>query len=134
MWGDGETILFIFLGIQIISTPVKKGRKIIGFHFDCIDSTKLAKVGDTNYLYIEDQHLEKGSKEVNTSDIQMDAIKIIAKNPIRYAELLEEEKNNPNIFGFSPEIQAVIRLRDELQAADSDNSNSNINIESEPLS
>ena len=122
------------LGIQIISTPVKKGRKIIGFHFDCIDSTKLAKVGDTNYLYIEDQHLEKGSKEVNTCDIQMDAIKIIAKNPIRYAELLEEEKNNPNIFGFSPEIQAVIRLRDELQAADSDNSNSNINIESEPLS
>lgn len=104
------------LGIQIVYTPVKKGRKIIGFHFDCIDATKLNKVSPSNYLYIEDGSVKEGKDAASKADIQMDAIQIIAKNPIRYAQLLEEERNNPGLFGLSPELNAVVRLKAELEA------------------
>lgn len=104
------------LGIQIVYTPVKKGRKIIGFHFDCIDATKLNKVSPSNYLYIEDGSVKEGKDAASKADIQMDAIQIIAKNPLRYAQLLEEERNNPGLFGLSPELNAVVRLKAELEA------------------
>ena len=46
------------------------------------------------------------------------ALKIISQNPERYAEILKEEKANPNLFGFSPEMQALMRLEEELKNAD----------------
>lgn len=106
------------LGIQIVVTPIKKGRKIIGFHFDCLDSTKLAKIDSEKYAYITDSNTIKTSDEnIAREDLQMDAVKIISQAPLRYAEILAEEKNNPTLFGFSPEMQAVLRLKQELDSA-----------------
>ncbi|MCQ2588170.1 MAG: replication initiation protein [Treponema sp.] len=102
------------LGIQIICTPLKKGRKIVGFHFDCIDSTKLSKVDESKYLFIEDNKIKEGSDTVSNEDIMSEALTLISKDPLRYAQILEEEKKNPNIFGFSPETQALLRLKEEL--------------------
>ncbi|MBQ0052047.1 MAG: replication initiation protein, partial [Treponema sp.] len=102
------------LGIQIVCTPIKKSRKITGFHFDCIDSAKLAKLNNAKYLYLEDNSVQSGEQTESKADLQMDAIKIISRDPKRYAEILEEEKNNPNLF-LDPEIQAVIRLKSELE-------------------
>lgn len=106
------------LGLQIVYTPIKKSRKIVGFRFDCIDSVKIAKVDETKYLYIEDKKKKESSESVDVDEIKMDGIMTISKNPIRYAELLEEERKNPNIFGFSPEVSALIRLGEELKATE----------------
>ena len=105
------------LGIQIVCTPIKKGRKITGFHFDCIDSTHIAKVNENNYVYIEDSNKNNNSSAPE-EDSQLMALKIISQNPERYAEILKEEKANPNLFGFSPEMQALMRLEEELKNAD----------------
>ena len=105
------------LGIQIVCTPVKKGRKITGFHFDCIDSTHIAKVNENNCVYIEDSNKNNNSSAPE-EDSQLMALKIISQNPERYAEILKEEKANPNLFGFSPEMQALMRLEEELKNAD----------------
>ena len=105
------------LGIQIVCTPIKKGRKITGFHFDCIDSTHIAKVNENNCVYIEDSNKNKNSSAPE-EDSQLMALKIISQNPERYAEILKEEKANPNLFGFSPEMQALMRLEEELKNAD----------------
>lgn len=105
------------LGIQIVVTPIKKGRKIIGFHFDCLDATKLAKVSDEKFAYIADNSVQTSEEKVSREDLQMDALKIISQNPIRYAEILAEEKSNPTLFGFSPEMQAVLKLKQELDSA-----------------
>ncbi len=104
------------LGIQIVCTPIKKSRKIVGFHFDCIDATKINQLDETKYLYVEDNQVKGGTEEISKQDTMKEAVQIISKNPLRYAQILEEEKNNPNIFGFSPEIQALIRLKEELLA------------------
>ena len=106
------------LGIQIVCTPIKKGRKITGFHFDCIDSTHIAKVNENNYVYIEDSNKNNKNSSVPEEDSQLMALKIISQNPERYAEILKEEKANPNLFGFSPEMQALMRLEEELKNAD----------------
>lgn len=106
------------LGIQIVCTPIKKGRKITGFHFDCIDSTHIAKVNENNYVYIEDSNKNNKNSSAPEEDSQLMALKIISQNPERYAEILKEEKANPNLFGFSPEMQALMRLEDELKNAD----------------
>lgn len=105
------------LGIQIVATPIKKSRKIIGFHFDCIDSTKIAKIENGNYLYLsDDSKVSEGNKETSREDLHMEAIKIISENPLRYAEILAEEKNNPDLFNpLSPEIRAIIKLKEELE-------------------
>ena len=107
------------LGIQIVCTPIKKGRKITGFHFDCIDSTHIAKVNENNYVYIEDSNKNNKNSSAPEEDSQLMALKIISQNPERYAEILKEEKANPNLFGFSPEMQALMRLEEELKNADS---------------
>ena len=106
------------LGIQIVCTPIKKGRKITGFHFDCIDSTHIAKVNENNYVYIEDSNKNNKNSSASEEDSQLMALKIISQNPERYAEILKEEKANPNLFGFSPEMQALMRLEEELKNAD----------------
>ena len=106
------------LGIQIVCTPIKKGRKITGFHFDCIDSTHIAKVNENNYVYIEDSNKNNKNSSAPEEDCQLMALKIISQNPERYAEILKEEKANPNLFGFSPEMQALMRLEEELKNAD----------------
>lgn len=106
------------LGIQIVCTPIKKGRKITGFHFDCIDSTHIAKVNENNYVYIEDSNKNNKNSSAPEEDRQLMALKIISQNPERYAEILKEEKANPNLFGFSPEMQALMRLEEELKNAD----------------
>lgn len=106
------------LGIQIVCTPVKKGRKITGFHFDCIDSTHIAKINENNYVYIEDSNKNNKNSSAPEEDSQLMALKIISQNPERYAEILKEEKANPNLFGFSPEMQALMRLEEELKNAD----------------
>lgn len=106
------------LGIQIVCTPIKKGRKITGFHFDCIDSTHIAKVNENNYVYIEDSNKNNKNSSAPEEDSQLMALKIISQNPERYAEILKEEKSNPNLFGFSPEMQALMRLEEELKNAD----------------
>lgn len=106
------------LGIQIVCTPIKKGRKITGFHFDCIDSTHIAKVNENNYVYIEDSNKNNKNSSSPEEDSQLMALKIISQNPERYAEILKEEKANPNLFGFSPEMQALMRLEEELKNAD----------------
>ena len=106
------------LGIQIVCTPIKKGRKITGFHFDCIDSTHIAKVNENNYVYIEDSNKNNKTSSAPEEDSQLMALKIISQNPERYAEILKEEKANPNLFGFSPEMQALMRLEEELKNAD----------------
>lgn len=106
------------LGIQIVCTPIKKGRKITGFHFDCIDSTHIAKVNEHNYVYIEDSNKNNKNSSAPEEDNQLMALKIISQNPERYAEILKEEKANPNLFGFSPEMQALMRLEEELKNAD----------------
>lgn len=106
------------LGIQIVCTPIKKGRKITGFHFDCIDSTHIAKVNENNYVYIEDSNKNNKNSSAPEEDSQLMALKIISQNPERYAEILKEEKANPNLFGFSPEMQALMRLEKELKNAD----------------
>lgn len=106
------------LGIQIVCTPIKKGRKITGFHFDCIDSTHIAKVNENNYVYIEDSNKNNKNSSAQEEDSQLMALKIISQNPERYAEILKEEKANPNLFGFSPEMQALMRLEEELKNAD----------------
>ena len=105
------------LGIQIVCTPIKKGRKITGFHFDCIDSTHIAKINENNCVYIEDSNKNNNSSAPE-EDSQLMALKIISQNPERYAEILKEEKANPNLFGFSPEMQALMRLEEELKNAD----------------
>lgn len=110
------------LGIQIVCTPMKKGRKIIGFHFDCIDATKLNKVSDSHYLYIEDNSAKEGTETTSKADVQMEGIQIISRNPQRYAQLLEEERNNPGLFGLSPELNAIVRLKAELDADEKANS------------
>lgn len=107
------------LGIQIVCTPIKKGRKITGFHFDCIDSTHIAKINENNYVYIEDSNKNNKNSSAPEEDSQLMALKIISQNPERYAEILKEEKANPNLFGFSPEMQALMRLEEELKNADS---------------
>ena len=101
------------LGIQIVCVPIKKGRKIIGFHFDCIDATKISKLQDMSNLALESKSLE--DNESNDSESMKQAIEIIAANPVRYAEILKEEKDNPNLFGLSPELNAIIRLQKELE-------------------
>lgn len=106
------------LGIQIVCTPIKKGRKITGFHFDCIDSTHIAKINENNYVYIEDSNKNNKNSSAPEEDSQLMALKIISQNPERYAEILKEEKANPNLFGFSPEMQALMRLEEELKNAD----------------
>lgn len=106
------------LGIQIVCTPIKKGRKITGFHFDCIDSTHIAKVNENNYVYIEDSNKNNKNSSAPEEDSQLMALKIISQNPERYAEILKEEKANPNLFGFSPEMQALMRLEEELKNTD----------------
>lgn len=106
------------LGIQIVCTPVKKGRKITGFHFDCIDSTHIAKINENNYVYIEDSNKNNKNSSAPEEYSQLMALKIISQNPERYAEILKEEKANPNLFGFSPEMQALMRLEEELKNAD----------------
>lgn len=106
------------LGIQIVCTPIKKGRKITGFHFDCIDSTHIAKVNENNYVFIEDSNKNNKNSSAQEEDSQLMALKIISQNPERYAEILKEEKANPNLFGFSPEMQALMRLEEELKNAD----------------
>lgn len=106
------------LGIQIVCTPIKKGRKITGFHFDCIDSTHIAKVNENNCVYIEDSNKNNNNSSAPEEDSQLMALKIISQNPERYAEILKEEKANPNLFGFSPEMQALMRLEEELKNAD----------------
>lgn len=106
------------LGIQIVCTPIKKGRKITGFHFDCIDLTHIAKVNENNYVYIEDSNKNNKNSSAPEEDSQLMALKIISQNPERYAEILKEEKANPNLFGFSPEMQALMRLEEELKNAD----------------
>lgn len=106
------------LGIQIVCTPIKKGRKITGFHFDCIDSTHIAKVNENNCVYIEDSNKNNKNFSAPEEDSQLMALKIISQNPERYAEILKEEKANPNLFGFSPEMQALMRLEEELKNAD----------------
>lgn len=106
------------LGIQIVCTPIKKGRKITGFHFDCIDSTHIAKVNENNFVYIEDSNKNNKNSSAPEEDSQLMALKIISQNPERYAEILKEEKANPNLFGFSPEMQALMRLEEELKNAD----------------
>lgn len=106
------------LGIQIVCTPIKKGRKITGFHFDCIDSTHIAKVNENNYVYIEDSNKNNKTSSAPEEVSQLMALKIISQNPERYAEILKEEKANPNLFGFSPEMQALMRLEEELKNAD----------------
>ena len=106
------------LGIQIVCTPIKKGRKITGFHFDCIDSTHIAKVNENNYVYIEDSNKNNKNSSAPEEDSQLMALKIISQDPERYAEILKEEKANPNLFGFSPEMQALMRLEEELKNAD----------------
>ena len=105
------------LGIQIVCTPIKKGRKITGFHFDCIDSTHIAKINENNCVYIEDSNKNNNSSAPE-EDSQLMALKIISQNPERYAEILKEEKANPNLFGFSPEMQALMRLEEELKSTD----------------
>lgn len=104
------------LGIQIVCVPIKKGRKIIGFHFDCIDATKIATLRNSETLTLED----KGEKSAghNEQNAIKQAVEIIAKNPLRYAEILQEEKDNPNLFGLSPEMNAVLRLQKELENQD----------------
>ena len=101
------------LGIQIVCVPIKKGRKIIGFHFDCIDATKISKLQDMSNLALESKSRE--DNESNDSESMKQAIEIIAANPVRYAEILKEEKDNPNLFGLSPELNAIIRLQKELE-------------------
>lgn len=101
------------LGIQIVCVPIKKGRKIIGFHFDCIDATKISKLQDMSNLALESK--SRDDNESNDSESIKQAIEIIAANPVRYAEILKEEKDNPNLFGLSPELNAIIRLQKELE-------------------
>lgn len=101
------------LGIQIVCVPIKKGRKIIGFHFDCIDATKISKLQDMSNLALESK--SRDDNESNNSESMKQAIEIIAANPVRYAEILKEEKDNPNLFGLSPELNAIIRLQKELE-------------------
>lgn len=101
------------LGIQIVCVPIKKGRKIIGFHFDCIDATKISKLQDMSNLALESK--SRDENESNDSESMKQAIEIIAANPVRYAEILKEEKDNPNLFGLSPELNAIIRLQKELE-------------------
>lgn len=105
------------LGIQIVCTPIKKGRKITGFHFDCIDSAHIARINENNYTYIEDSHKNSSNSSNQEEDSQLMALKIISQNPERYAEILKEEKANPNLFGFSAEMQALMRLEEELKNA-----------------
>ncbi len=105
------------LGIQIFCTPQKKGRKIVGFHFDCIDAACAGKIPAGGGLAEKDRALaavqENGT--ASKADLQMEAVQIIAKNPLRYAELLDEENRNPDLFGLSPELNAVVRLKAELE-------------------
>lgn len=101
------------LGIQIVCVPIKKSRKIIGFHFDCIDATKISKLQDMSNLALESK--SRDDNESNDSESMKQAIEIIAANPVRYAEILKEEKDNPNLFGLSPELNAIIRLQKELE-------------------
>ena len=100
------------LGIQIVCVPIKKGRKIIGFHFDCIDATKITNLRNSETLSLESK---EDASEQNEQDTIKQAVEIIAKNPLRYAEILKEEKDNPNLFGLSPEMNAVLRLQKELE-------------------
>jgi len=57
----------------------------------------------------------RDDNESNDSESMKQAIEIIAANPVRYAEILKEEKDNPNLFGLSPELNAIIRLQKELE-------------------
>lgn len=104
------------LGIQIFCTPQKKGRKIVGFHFDCIDAACAGKIPAGGSLAAKDNAQEtQENGSASKADLQMEAVQIIAKNPLRYAELLDEEKRNPDLFGLSPELKAVVRLKAELE-------------------
>ncbi len=103
------------LGIQIICTPIKKSRKIIGFHFDCIDAEKIRQLDNEQLVYLEDNSVKTVNQQESEDDIKAEAFELIAKNPRRYADLLEEEKQNPNLFSFDPEINALLRLKKELE-------------------
>ena len=102
------------LGIQIACSPVKKSRKIVGFRFDCLDASKkcIQEPDSSAVKSLDAPHEEEETKE----DLMAEAVQIISRNPIRYAELLEEEKKFPNLFGLSPETQAIIRLKQELES------------------
>lgn len=98
------------LGIQIICTPVKKGRKITGFHFDCIEASAAPKLQASSTPALE----QDSAKAKTNAETQIDALTIISKNPIRYAELLKEEQDKSGSIGFSPELNALLRLKEEL--------------------
>lgn len=103
------------LGIQIVCAPLKKGRKITGFHFDCIDASDAGKL--PCYACLEDSHWDEADEDgTSKADIQMEGIQIISRNPERYAQLLEEERRSPGLFGLSPELNALVRLKAELDA------------------
>lgn len=118
------------LGIQIICTPQKKGRKIIGFHFDCIDATKITKLEDNKFIYIEDNSAKEGTESTSKEDIMKEALSLIAQDPDRYAQLMKEERNNPSLFGFSPETQALLRLQEELKQREAAASGEKVEAES----
>lgn len=101
------------IGIQIVCTPMKKGRKIVGFHFDCMEASAAPRLDSIKVPELEDKSAaeESGSKP---EEPQFDALHIIAQNPVRYAELLEEEKQKPVAVGFSAELSALLRLKEEL--------------------
>ena len=109
------------IGMQIICTPVKKSRRIAGFRFDCMDSTKMKAApertagGKTEPPRLEGREFREDYFPDGKSGSLEEAISIISENPARYAALLEEEKANPSLFGLSPETQAIIRLKNELE-------------------
>lgn len=108
------------LGMQIICTPLKKGRKIVGFHFDCVDELKLTKPEEPKYLLNNgSSSVNRNDEEESKSDIMTEAIQIISKDPIRYAQLLEDERQHPSLLG-SPETNAIIRLKEELTAREAE--------------
>ena len=102
------------LGMRIDCTPVKRARKIVGFRFDCVDVTKDVRIGIDMQDSAEAPSSGVPRDGESKGELMAEAVQIISMDPARYAQILEEERECPNLFGLSPETQAVVRLREEL--------------------
>ena len=101
------------LGMRIECKPVKRGRRIVGFRFDCEDTGKVIPPGPGGECLPIPPPPEPGRQD---DEVEY----IISRNPSRYAEILEEERLSPSPLGLSPETQAVIRLKGETDGGGSE--------------
>ena len=83
-------------------------------------SKTVTKPEEPKYLLNEgSSSINRNDEDETKADLMTEAIQIISKDPLRYAQLLEDERQHPSLLG-SPETNAIIRLKEELTAREAE--------------